>query len=178
MLTDYIDFSYQSGEWNQDKTDRAVMALTKKLNKYAEHLTAEDLQEDRYTKLIPNLGENTVQTVIDSINKKLAKGTEMLSDEVFYHTGPHHDDISLGLLPYIHYLSRNESNESHYSVLTSGFTAVTNKFLLRTLEDTLSFIQKGEVQMLEYPDFFEVGFKNKKDKDVYHYLINIASRNA
>lgn len=178
MLTDYIDFSYQSGEWNQDKTDRAVMALTKKLNKYAEHLTAEDLQEDRYTKLIPNRGENTVQTVIDSINKKLAKGTEMLSDEVFYHTGPHHDDISLVLLPYIHYLSRNQSNESHYSVLTSGFTAVTNKFLLRTLEDTLSFIQKGEVQMLEYPDFFEVGFKNKKDKDVYHYLINIASRNA
>jgi glucosamine-6-phosphate deaminase len=43
---------------------------------------------------------------------------------------------------------------------------------------TLLFTEKGEIEMLNYPDFFEVGYKNKKDKDVYHYLINIASENA
>ncbi|WP_080777593.1 PIG-L family deacetylase [Chryseobacterium phocaeense] len=178
MLSDYIDDYYRSGKWSQEKTDKAVMSLTRKLNKYAEHLTLEDLKEDPYTRLIPDFGEHTVQSVIDSINGKIKRGTERLSSEVFYHTGPHHDDISLGLLPYIHYQSRNETNVSHYSVLTSGFTAVTNTFLIRILTDALSFIQKGEVEMLQYPDFFEEGYKNKKDKDVYHYLINIASGNA
>ncbi|PKF74893.1 glucosamine-6-phosphate isomerase [Chryseobacterium sp. PMSZPI] len=178
MLNDFIDDYYHSGTWSQEKTDKAVMLLTQKLNKYAEHLSLEDLQSDQYTRLIPNLNENTVESVITSIKNKIKKGTELLSHEVFYHTGPHHDDISLGLLPYIHYQSRNETNESHYSVLTSGFTAVTNNFLIEILSNTLSFIEKGEIEMLNYPDFFDVGYKNKKDKDVYHYLINIASENA
>ena len=178
MLNDFIDDYYQSGSWSQEKTDKAVMQLTQKLNKYAEHLTIGDLRSDPHTRLIPGLDESTVQSVINSIENKIKKGTEQLTHEVFYHTGPHHDDISLGLLPYIHYQSRNETNTSHYSVLTSGFTAVTNKFLTDILRDTLSFIQKGDVEMINYPDFFEVGYKNKRDKDVYHYLINIASENA
>ncbi|MBK1894522.1 glucosamine-6-phosphate isomerase [Chryseobacterium paridis] len=177
MLNDLVDYYYQSGNWSQEKTDRAVMSLTQKLNKYAEHLTLEDLKQDEYTKLIPGLNDTTVQQVITSIEDKIKIGTKPLSNEVFYHTGPHHDDISLGLLPYIHYQSRNETNASHYSVLTSGFTAVTNKFLIKILHDTLSFIEREEIEMLNYPDFFEIGYKNKKDKDVYHYLINIASEN-
>jgi glucosamine-6-phosphate deaminase len=177
MLNDQIDNYYQSGSWSQEKTDRAIMSLTQKLNKYAEHLTVDDLRQDEYTKLIPGLNELTIQEVIASIEGKIKAGTKPLSHEVFYHTGPHHDDISLGLLPYIHYQSRNETNSSHYSVLTSGFTAVTNKFLIKILGDTLSFIGKGEIEMLNYPDFFEIGYENKKDKDVYHYLINIASGN-
>lgn len=177
MLKDYIDHYYHSGSWSQEKTDRAVMSLTQKLNKYAEHLSLDDLKGDDYTKLIPDVSNTTVQQVIASIENKIKTGTKPLSNEVFYHTGPHHDDISLGLLPYIHYQSRNETNSSHYSVLTSGFTAVTNKFLIKILRDTLSFIGREEVEMLNYPDFFENGYKNKKDKDVYHYLINIASGN-
>lgn len=177
MLNDFIDNYYKSGNWSQEKTDRAVMSLTQKLNKYSEHLTLEDLRQDEYTKLIPHLSDTTVQQVITSIEDKIKTGTKPLSNEVFYHTGPHHDDISLGLLPYIHYQSRNETNSSHYSVLTSGFTAVTNTFLIKILHNTLSFIGKEEIEMLNYPDFFEIGYKNKKDKDVYHYLINIASGN-
>ena len=177
MLNDIIDNYYQSGDWSQEKTDKAVMSLTQKLNKYAEHLTRDDLRQDEYTKLIPDLNDYTIQKVINSIEDKIRTGIKPLGNEVFYHTGPHHDDISLGLLPYIHYQSRNETNSSHYSVLTSGFTAVTNKFLIKILTDTLSFIENGEIEMLLYPDFFEIGYKNKKDKDVYHYLINIASGN-
>ncbi len=178
LLKDSIDEYYHSGVWSQEKTDKAIMSLTEKLNKYAEHVTLDDLRADQYTRLIPDLNENTVQSVIDSIKNKIQKGTARLGNEIFYHTGPHHDDISLGLLPYIHYQSRDETNISHYSVLTSGFTAVTNKFLIKILNDTLSFIKKGDIEMLQYQDFFEIGYKNKKDKDVYHYLINIASGNA
>ncbi len=31
--------------------------------------------------------------------------------------------------------------------------------------------------MIEYPDFFEKGYKFKWDKDVYHYLDNVAAQN-
>src|SRR5690606_32921260 len=32
--------------------------------------------------------------------------------------------------------------------------------------------------MINYPDFFDSGFKYKWDKDVYHYLDNIAAQNT
>ena len=178
MLNDYVDYYYENGGWSQEKTDKAVMSLTQKINKYAEHLTLEDLKADKYTSMIPVLNENTVQTVIDSINAKINNGTEMLSNEVFYHTGPHHDDILLGILPYINFLTRNETNKSHYAVLTSGFTAVTNKFLVQSLEDVNKFLDEDHIEMIHYPDFYDKGYLLKKDKDVYHYLINIASRDA
>jgi glucosamine-6-phosphate deaminase len=43
------------------------------------------------------------------------------------------------------------------------------------LKDTLNFIESGQVHMIEYPDFFEKGYKYKWDKDVYHYLNKVAS---
>jgi glucosamine-6-phosphate deaminase len=81
----------------------------------------------------------------------------------------------LGILPHIHRIMRNETNKSIFSVLTSGFTAVTNKFIIDVLTDTKKFIEEGQIQMLKYPDFFESGYKYKWDKDVYHFLIKLAS---
>lgn len=175
MLKDYIYHYYTATPWNQEKTDRAVIDLCRKINKFGDRLQAEDLLNDEYCRLIPNLNHDTVQTVIDSIVQKIVRGTYPLSNQVFYHTGPHHDDIMLGLLPHIHRLSRNETNQAHFAVLTSGFTAVTNKFLIGMLEDTLKFLDQGLIQMVEYPDFFDQGYKFKRDKDVYHYLIKVAS---
>lgn len=174
-LEDAVDQFYFGSPWTQDKTDRAIIDLCRKINKYGDKLTLDDLKQDKYCSHIPNLNEETIQGSIDSIIEKIKMGTEPLSNEVFYHTGPHHDDIMLGMLPHIHRLSRNETNQAYFSVLTSGFTAVTNSFLRDALEDTLYFMDKGEVQMLEYPDFFENGYRIKRDKDIYHYLIKVAS---
>lgn len=96
--------------------------------------------------------------------------------EVFYHTGPHHDDIMLGIMPVTNRQSREATNEMHFSVLTSGFTAVTNTFMLELLRDTLKLIGIGKIEMIYYPDFFEKGYQYKWDKDVYHYLDNIAAK--
>ncbi|MBQ5881492.1 MAG: hypothetical protein IIW70_01510, partial [Bacteroidales bacterium] len=169
---------YTATPWNQEKTDRAVIDCLYNINKYSDKVALEDLKNDPYCKLIPNLNENTVNEVIASINNKIAKGTSPWSNEVFYHTGPHHDDIMLGLLPHIHRVSRNETNTSHFAVMTSGFNAVTNTFLIKALEDTLNFINENKIEMLQYPDFFEKGYDIKRDKDSYHYLINVASGNA
>jgi glucosamine-6-phosphate deaminase len=163
-LTDSIDAYFQKGEWTFEKTERAVIELCKKLNKYGHRIRIEDLKADKYTKLIPGLSEDTVSQVMRSAEAKLAKGLEQERNEVLLHTGPHHDDISLGILP-------------HISVLTSGFTAVTNTFVIDTLQQTKKLLDEGKIQMVNFEDFFDVGYRLKTDKDVYHFLTNVASEN-
>ncbi|RLD23985.1 MAG: glucosamine-6-phosphate isomerase, partial [Bacteroidetes bacterium] len=174
-LKSSVDAFYKEGKWSQDKTDRAVIDLCTKLDKYGHHLTLNDLKEDRYCRMIPELSENSVQTVIDSTVEKFQKGMFAEQNQIYYHTGPHHDDIMLGINPHIHRLMRNETNTSYFSVLTSGFTAVTNKFVIDALEDTKHFLDMGLISMTRYPDFFESGYLFKRDKDVNHYLLKVAS---
>ena len=177
QLDDAVDNYYRIGPWNHNKTERAVMELCKKINKFGGKLEFDDLKAGKYTSQIPGLNENTVQSVIDSIWAKIQRGMESERNQVYYHTGPHHDDIMLGIMPLTNRQSRDASNELHFSVLTSGYTAVTNRFLFDLLIDTRELLNKGKIEMINYPDFFESGYKYKWDKDIYHYLDNIAAQN-
>ncbi len=174
-LEDSVEDYYLGSEWNHQKTERAIIDLCVRKNIYGHHLTLCDLKDDKWCAQIPNLSEDTVQSVIESIKQKLAKGLSNDENQRYYHTGPHHDDIMLGLFPRISHELRGSSNEFTFSVLTSGFTAVTNRFIIDILKDSLEFMDAGQVQMLNYPDFFEKGFAFKRDKDVYHYLNKVAS---
>lgn len=174
-LTDSVDAYYQNGEWTWEKTERAIVDLCKKIKKYGHRLKIEDLKADKYTSMIPDLSEDTVNQVIKSTIEKINRGTTKEKNEVLLHTGPHHDDISLGILPHITNQLQENSNEAHFSVLTSGFTAVTNTFVIDTLLLTKRLLDEGEIQMVKYEDFFDVGYKLKTDKDVYHFLTNVAS---
>jgi glucosamine-6-phosphate deaminase len=177
-LTDSMNAYYEKGEWTWEKTERSVIDLCKKLGKYGHRIKLADLKGDKYTKLIPDLSEDTVNQVMKSIEAKLAKGLEQETDQVLLHTGPHHDDISLGILPHITNQLYEPSNEAHFSVLTSGFTAVTNTFVIDTLQFTKKLLDEGKAQMVNYEDFFSIGYMLKTDKDVYHFLANVASENA
>lgn len=177
-LTDSVDQYYQSGEWTHQKTERAIIDLCPKINKFGHRITLEDLKEDKYTRLIPNLDENTVQTVIDSITAKFNKGMEHEANQVFYHTGPHHDDIMLGIMPQTARQLRDASNEFHLSVLTSGFTAVINQYVIDLLNESLHLISDDQIQMIKFPDFFEEGYQFKWDKDIYHYLDSVAANDV
>ncbi len=173
-LKDRVDTWFENGDWSHEKSEKAIIDLCKKINKYGSRISLEDLKADSYTKLIPGLGNTTVAAVTESITKKLTKGMEPEKNQVFLHTGPHHDDIMLGILPHIANHFQEPSNEFHFAVLTSGFTAVTNSFVIKTLEETKSLLEKGKIQMVNYPDFFDSGYKYKWDKDVYHYLTQLA----
>lgn len=169
-LNDITDNYYRSGTWTAEKSERAVINLCSAIDKYAFNLTIEDLRNDRYCKLIPGLSEVSVQEVIDSIKGKIASGSTTEVNSRIYHTGPHHDDIMLGILPQCIRQVRTAGNDVHFSVLTSGFTSVTNQFIEKILLDTLKFLNEGKIQMVYYPDFFEGGYLKKWYKDVYHYL--------
>lgn len=176
-LYDAVEHFYLSTPWNHRKTERAVIDLCMKIDKYAHHLTLEDLKEDKWCSEIPNLSIKTVTSVIDSIKTKIDFGMKKDKNERIFHTGPHHDDIMLGMMPHITRQIRDASNEIHFSILTSGFTAVTNSFIIQILEQTLNLLAIGKIEMINYPDFFEIGFSKKWDKDVYHFLNNVAKRN-
>jgi glucosamine-6-phosphate deaminase len=169
---------YKKGRWTDEKTERAIIDLTKKLDKYGHHLTNEDICTDTFASMSPEPAELVVPKVEDSIKHKLLKGLEPELNQVFLHTGPHHDDIMLGILPHIAHQVRSHTNKLHFAILTSGFTAVANNFVKSSLDQTCRMIRQGQIQMIQYPDFFTTGYKFKWDKDVYHYLDNVASANA
>lgn len=177
QLTDLVNLYFQSGEWTQEKSEKAIVDLCKKVEKFGHRLTMEDLKSDPISRMIPNADLNVVQQVESSIEAKMHRGLKEEKNQVFLHTGPHHDDISLGILPFITKHISDPTNKFKFAVLTSGFTAVTNKFVIDLLNDTKRLMDKGRIQMINYADFFEVGYKLKSDKDVYHYLNNVASGN-
>jgi glucosamine-6-phosphate deaminase len=178
QLTDMVDRHFKSGPWTNEKSEKAVIEICKKLEKFGHRLVFDDLKNDRLCKLIPDLDESIVQKVADSIVDKIYRGLKEEENQVFLHTGPHHDDIMLGILPFITNHISNPTNKFKFAVLTSGFTAVTNSFVIGLLNDTKKLMDKGRIQMIRYPDFFDIGFKLKSDKDVYHYLNNVASGDA
>lgn len=175
-LKDTLDKYYYEGEWTFAKTEQAIFSLCQKIEKYAHNLQVSDLQADEYCSLIPNLSFEHVHQVIESTKQKMITGLRKFKGTAFLHTGPHHDDIMLGILPCITSQLREKTNTFHFSILTSGFTAVTNNMLKHLLGATLEHIKSGKIQMLQYPDFFEKGYLFKYDKDVSHYLDKVAAK--
>jgi glucosamine-6-phosphate deaminase len=176
LLHDSIEKYYREGKWTFEKTEKAIFDLCQKIDKYAHKLEIDDLKNDKYCCLIPNLSLDRVKEVIEATKGKIEKGIAKENNQIFLHTGPHHDDIMLGIFPCIIPQLRVASNKFHFSVFTSGFTAVTNIMLQNLLQETLNHIEQGKVKMIEYPDFFEQGYKYKFDKDVSHYLDKIAAK--
>ena len=171
------DPSFFEGDWTFEKTEHAILGLCKILNRYAHKLTLEDLKNDPRCAMIPDLSLEVVQQVIDEVAAKLWRGVKPFQNEVIYHTGPHHDDIMLGIMPFISRQLREPSNEVHFAIMTSGYHSVTDKFLLEALVDTLDYLHQGRIQMVCYPDFFEKGYRFKQEKDIHHYLDNVARKN-
>jgi len=176
QLHDSIEKYYREGEWTFEKTERAILDLCQRIDKYAHKLVIEDLENDEYCPMIPNMSMDRVMEVIEATKQKMETGLKKETNSVFLHTGPHHDDIMLGIFPAIIPQLREITNKFHFSVLTSGFTAVTNNMLLQILNETLYFISINKIQMLRYDDFFESGYKFKWDKDVSHYLDKVADK--
>ena len=176
-MFDKTDPSYFEGEWTFEKTEHAILGLCKIIDRYAPKLTMDDLLNDPRCAKIPNLSLDTVQQVIQAVEAKLWRGARFFENEVIYHTGPHHDDIMLGLMPFINRQLRTPTNQVHFAIMTSGYHSVTDDFLQQALEDTLDYLHQGRIQMVLYPDFFERGYRFKQEKDIHHYLDNVARKN-
>lgn len=174
-LDDVQSIYWEKSKWNIEKKQRAILRLAKEKGMYGTKLSLEDLKNHSICKNIPGLNDQTLTEIIKSIDKKVQNGIKSEKNQTYYHTGPHHDDIMLGMMPHIIHLIREPSNKHVFTNMTSGFTSVTNKFLTAIVQNTLDLLQQGKIEMTNYPDFFDSGHLLKWDKDVYHYLDKIAN---
>jgi len=133
------DMQISPAAWTPVHTERAVVQLCKKLNKFGHHLTLEDLTNDPVTATIPNLNGATLDTVLDSLKGKIQKLASLPNNKAILHTGPHHDDILLGYSPLVTHLVRSAKNKNYFTIMTSGFTSVTNSYISSILKKRLNF---------------------------------------
>jgi len=158
--------------------ERAVINLVLDAKKSLMDLTKEDYNTNKLTKYILQKTGMTPkqigQDIYDSIIERINKGLEQVTNQVILHTGPHHDDIPLGYLPYINHLVRDPNNRHHFVTMTSGFTAVTNSYMLGLLKDLKYFLQLNNFRERFKQRYFDPEFKDGKNQDLHLYLDGLA----
>ena len=177
-LRDLEDKYWIESPWNIRKKQKALLKLSKQKNIFGKKLTVDDFKKEKSFAGFSNLSKDTLSKTIKSIDEKVQRGIKSEKNQTYYHTGPHHDDIMLGMMPHIIHLVREPSNRHIFANMTSGFTSVTNNFLIKILKKTISFLKEGRVKMVTYSDFYSKGYQFKWDKDVYHYLDRIADNDV
>jgi len=83
----------------------------------------------------------------------------------------------LGYLPHIVRSMRNPTNDHHFVTLTSGFTAVTNLFMLQQLKGLERWIHAKEFLALCREGYFDIDNQQGRNRDIWQYLDGIAARN-
>ncbi|HID40119.1 MAG TPA: glucosamine-6-phosphate deaminase, partial [Calditrichaeota bacterium] len=142
-------------------------------------LNKKDMQDIRTSKLllnreskpINNLLKECQEIYIDRINRSL----QIPKNTRFLHTAPHHDDIMLAYLPYLVRLMREGSNTHFFNYLTSGFTAVTNKYMLHLMESAQHFLKAPSFKYLIDENYFDPHNIQYRNRDVFQYLDGIAA---
>jgi glucosamine-6-phosphate deaminase len=94
---------------------------------------------------------------------------------VFLHTEPHHDDLMLGCLPFIVRHIREHSTRHFFATLTSGFTAVTNAFMLRQCRKLKGYLDSDAFRELAAEKYFEPANPTLRNRDVWRYLDGVAA---
>ncbi len=159
--------------------ERGVFNLVVEKQKSLEELTKEDYQSDKIASLILKKTKKTPKELGETIRKSLLerfeKGLEVVENETILHTAPHHDDIMLGYLPYVNHLVRSPNNNHHFTYLTSGFTAVTNHYMLELLENLLENLKCKTFSKRFKSGYFDPAFIEGKNRDVACYLDGIAA---
>jgi glucosamine-6-phosphate deaminase len=162
--------------------ERAVINLAVEKQKEVLNLNEPDYQSDDFCKyILKKSGFN-----VDKINNKIYgsvlerfnRGIAPVENQRILHTGPHHDDIMLGYLPYIVHLVRNATNQHHFSVLTSGFTAVTNSYMLEIMENLRNHFTSETFKARLNTKYFDPSFEEGKNRDVNLYLDGLAAKSS
>ena len=160
--------------------ERAIINLAVEKQKEILKLSEADYQGDEFGKFILKKSGLNVYEINKKIHnsalERFYRGITPVENQRILHTGPHHDDIMLGYLPYIVHLVRNATSQHHFSVLTSGFTAVTNSYMLEIMENLRNHLSSEEFKARLNTKYFDPSFEEGKNRDVNLYLDGIASK--
>ena len=121
------------------------------------------------------LDKKLLKKVEQNLINKIQLGRTPVQNKTYMHMGPHHDDIMLGYLPHIVHLVRPASNKHTFNYATSGFTAVTNSYVLKSLEKLKTWIVTEECRQLMEEEYFHPEYEIGRSRDVFQYLDGIAA---
>ncbi len=168
-----------SGQVGERELEKAVIDLALQKNRTLESLTTEDFSSDAACSALLALagrepGAFAAETA-RRLREKVERGARSRTTGVFLHTEPHHDDLMLGYMPFIVRHIRQHDTRHFFATLTSGFTAVTNAFMLRRCRELKRFIQSDSFRELLAQGCFEPDNPHHRDRDVWQYLDGVAA---
>ena len=161
--------------------EKALVDLALSRQKRVVDLTAQDVAGDVMAACVLNRRGQPLGELTDLVRRRLIQkieaGAKRDENTRFLHTEPHHDDLMLGYLPAIVRNVRSAANVHYFVTLTSGFTAVTNQYMLGQLASLQSFIDTPAFAQLHVEGYFDPQNGHARNRDVWQYLDGIAARN-
>jgi len=165
-------------ELPEAERERILIDAAVAKNKRLTELTVADFKDDRLGDLVPQDPKALsayAEEVTKRIHARLGRGTASIEGKTFLHTGPHHDDIMLGYIPYVVHLVRPASNKHYFATLTSGFTSVTNAYVLSLFAKLERCLTRGILPAEFDPAHYAVGYLPGKNEDIYLHLDGVAA---
>ena len=167
--------------FSEEESDRIVISLALSKDKSLQELNQKDFSDDKLGSVLLKASavDHTMLTDVarQHIIQKLDRGLVHVSGTTFLHTEPHHDDIMLSYLAHIYHLVRDASNVHYFANLTSGFTSVTNAYVLSILVKLEKFLNSEYFISLYNEGYFEANNSSNRQADVYMFLDGVAGNN-
>ena len=142
-------------------------------------LDKKDFYSIRSSKLVYDTYKDEIKSHLEKVDQALkerfSSTLDIPKNQKFLHTAPHHDDIMLGYLPYLVRLMRESSNVHYFNYLTSGFTAVTNKYMFKIINWLKWFLDRPEFRELDKLNYFDPANLLGRNRDVFLYLDGVAA---
>ncbi len=168
-------------EISKGDIERIVIAIALEMEKRIIDLKRKDYLENPFGKILLSKIKDSVDQinnqVSDSLKNKIEEGIKIAKNKTFLHTEPHHDDVMLGYLPYVVRHIREHSNQHHFATFTSGFTAVTNSYMLKLCKRMKIVLEKDLYNFSVHFSrrYFNPDNEKYRNRDVWRYLDGVAS---
>jgi len=171
----------QQAKWDDACQEKILLDISDQKSKPLLQLTSRDLQSDMFGKTLLTKTDatlkQTTQQVYRSVVAKIERGIQVAEGKRFLHTEPHHDDVMLGYFAQLVRHFRRASNQHYFMTGTSGFTSVTNQFMLEQVQTLQKHLLTPEFDQLSKEAYFRADNKRARDRDVWQYLDGIAATN-
>ena len=169
----------RAAQLSEEIVERIVIDLALERNRRIRDLGRDDFNSIRSSAEVLRRFEGDVSAVTGKVQQnlmeKIERGRADIQNTTFMHMGPHHDDIMLGYLGYVAHLVRPVTNKHTFNYATSGFTAVTNGYVLDLLQKLKVWIASDEFRNLMADGYFKPDFEIGRSRDVFQYLDGIAA---
>jgi len=172
----YLSSLKKQNKLCQEDAERIIISVSIAKNKPVSELTKEDFQHDDAGRvLLQKTSDEVLSQTRLNIISRIDRGVDTYDGKVFLHTEPHHDDLMLGCFPAIVRNIRKPGSRHNFVTLTSGFTSVTNDFMLARLEHLLQYAKTDIFRKLFADGYFATDNLVCRNRDVWLYLDGVAA---